>query len=160
MGLSREEQTLNAATGFVTPLGTDIADPIERLRMVATHTSRGKQDIDALSRTAQDYFALIGLAPLLLAQHTGLATTIPALFNLTVSNVVLSKEKLYLLGAELETMIPISFLVVGYGLNVTLIGYGETVTLGFVGCRDTVPHLQHLAVYTREALAELVAAAG
>ena len=26
---------------------------------------------------------------------------------------------------------------------------------GFIGCRDSVPHLQRLAVYSREALEEL-----
>lgn len=159
IGLTREELTRNAATGFVTPLGTDIADPVQRLHKVAAHTRRGKHDIDTLSRTAQDYFALIGLSPLMLAQHSGLASKIPTLFNLTVSNVVLSKEKLYLLGAELQTLVPISFLVDGYGLNITLVGYADKVTLGIVGCRDTLPHLQRIADYTRDACAELLEAA-
>lgn len=159
MGLTREEETLNAATGFVTPLGTEIDDPLERLRMIAAHTRRGKHDIDGLSREAQDYFALMGLTPLMLAQNAGLATKLPLLFNFTVSNVVLGKEKRYLLGAELQYIVPISFLVDGYGLNVTLIGYGDSVTLGFVGCRDNLPHLQRLADYTRASLAELREAA-
>lgn len=158
IGLTREEATRNAATGIVTPLGTDIADPLERMKVVAAHTRRGKDDIDHLSRTAQDYFALIGLTPLMLAQHTGLAKQLPTLFNFTVSNVVLGKEKLYLLGAELQTLVPISFLVDGYGLNVTLVGYADKVTLGFVGCRDTLPHLQRLADYTRASLAEMLEA--
>lgn len=155
MGLERDETTLNAAVGFVTPLGTDIEDHRERLAAIHTLTTRGKSDLDSMSRAAQDHFTLLGLAPLILAQKTGLAQKLPSLFNFTVSNVVLSREKLYLLGAELEMMAPISFLVDGYGLNVTLIGYGDKVTLGFVGCRDTVPHLQRLAVHTAEALAEL-----
>ncbi|MFM9378088.1 WS/DGAT/MGAT family O-acyltransferase [Gordonia sp. VNK21] len=158
IGLSRDQQTRNAATGFVTPLGTDVDDPLRRLATVAAHTRRGKQDVDGLSRSSQDYFALIGMTPLLLAQHAGLATRLPRLFNFTVSNVVLGREKRYLLGAELEYVVPISFLVDGYGLNVTLIGYADSVTLGFVGCRDTLPHLQRLAEYTRSAVAELVAA--
>ncbi|MCK0440347.1 wax ester/triacylglycerol synthase family O-acyltransferase [Gordonia alkaliphila] len=156
IGLTRESDTRNAATGIVAPLGTDIADPLERMKVVAAHTRRGKDDIDHLSRTAQDYFALIGLTPLLIAQHTGLGDQTPTLFNFTVSNVVLGKDKLYLLGAELLTLVPISFLVDGYGLNVTLVGYADTVTLGFVGCRDTLPHLQRLADYTRESMAEML----
>ncbi|GAC58990.1 putative wax ester synthase/diacylglycerol acyltransferase [Gordonia hirsuta DSM 44140 = NBRC 16056] len=160
MALSRTEDTLNAATGFVTPLGTELDDPLARLQLVAAHTRRGKHDIDGLSRGAQDYFALLGLTPLLLAQNARLATRLPLLFNFTVSNVVLGKEKRYLMGAELEYIVPISFLVDGYGLNVTVIGYGDSVTLGFVGDRDSLPHLQRLADYTRAALADLVEAAG
>jgi len=156
MALSRDEETLNAATGFVTPLGTELADPLARLRLVAARTRRGKNDIAGLSRSAQDYFALIGLTPLMLAQNAGLATKLPLMFNFTVSNVVLGRERRYLLGAELEYIVPISFLVDGYALNVSLIGYGDSVTLGFVGCRDNLPHLQRLAEHTRAALAELV----
>ncbi len=44
-------------------------------------------------------------------------------------------------------------------LNITMQGYANTLGLGFVGCRDTLPHLQRLAVYTGEALAELAGAA-
>jgi len=40
-------------------------------------------------------------------------------------------------------------------MNVTLIGYHDKVAVGFVGCRDAIPHLQRLAVYTGEALQEL-----
>lgn len=159
MALSRERDTLNAAIGFVAPLGSQIADPLERLRVVAAHTARAKSDLDSMSRDAQEHFALLGMTPLLLAQNMGAATKLPPLFNFTVSNVVLGKDKRYLMGAELETIVPISFLVDGYALNVTLIGYGDTVTFGFVGCRDGLPHLQRLADYTRESLAEFLAAA-
>lgn len=158
VGFEREPGTTNAAAGFVCPLATDIEDPRERLQQIASATRRGKKDIDSLSSDGAEYFALIGLLPLALAQRAGALAKLPPLFNFTVSNIVLSREKLYLLGAELELMVPISFLVDGYGLNVTLIGYAEKVTLGIVGCRDTIPHLQRLATHTSDALAELRAA--
>lgn len=155
VGFERDEQTINAASGFVVTLGTATEDPLERLRQIGAGTARGKTDIDKLSKGAAEYFTLIGLLPLALAQRTGALQKLPPVFNFTVSNMVLSKEPLYLLGARLETLAPLSFLVDGYGLNVTLIGYTDRVTLGFVGCRDTIPHLQRLAVYTGEALEEL-----
>ena len=40
-------------------------------------------------------------------------------------------------------------------LNITLQSYASTVNFGFIGGRDTLPHLQRLAVYTGEALDEL-----
>ena len=160
VGFARGEETRNAAAGFVAPLGTQTDDPQERLRQIHAATTRAKADIDALSSGAAEYFSLIGLMPLALAQKSGLLAKLPPLFNLTVSNVVLSKQPLYLLGARLEQMVPISFLVDGYALNVTLIGYTDTVTLGIVGCRDALPHLQHLATYTSDALVELAEAFG
>lgn len=160
VGFARGEETRNAAAGFVAPLGTHTEDPQERLVQIKAATARAKADIDALSPGAAEYFSLIGLVPLALAQNWGLLARLPPLFNLTVSNVVLSKKPLYLLGAKLEQIVPISFLVDGYALNVTLIGYTDTVTLGIVGCRETLPHLQRLATYTTEALAELASAVG
>lgn len=160
VGFARGEETRNAAAGFVAPLGTHVEDPRERLARIHAATTRAKADIDALSPAAAEYFSLIGLVPLALAQKSGALAKLPPLFNLTVSNVVLSKEPLYLLGARLEQIVPISFLVDGYALNVTLIGYTDTVTLGIVGCREALPHLQRLATHTSGALADLAAAVG
>ena len=157
VGFDRDEGTLNAATGFVCPLGTDLEDPLERLKLISAGTSRGKADLSNMSANALQHYTLLGLVPLMIGQKTGLLKRLPPLFNFTVSNVVLSRQPLYLLGAELDLIVPVSFLADGYGLNVTLVGYTDRVALGFVACRDTVPHVQRLAVWTSEALAELEA---
>ena len=155
VGFDRDEETLNAATGFVCPLGTTSADPLERLQVITAATKRGKADLWNMSTNALQHYTLFGLLPLAIGQRTGVLQKLPPLFNFTVSNVVLSREPLYLLGARLELLVPVSFLADGYGLNVTLVGYTDKVALGFVGCRDTIPHLQNLAVYAEDALAEL-----
>ncbi|MGY2874950.1 diacylglycerol O-acyltransferase / wax synthase [Marmoricola sp. URHA0025 HA25] len=157
VGIDRDETTINAAAGFVCPLRTDLDDPLARLRGIHAVTSRGKKDLVSLSPGALQQFTLVGLLPIAFSQRV---RTLPPLFNFVVSNLVLSREPLYLAGAELVSLVPISFLADGYGLNVTLVGYGDKVTLGFVGCRDTIPHLQRLAVYTADALEELEAALG
>lgn len=157
VGIDRDEETINAAAGFVCPLGTDVADPLERLHGIHAVTSRGKKELIALSPGALQQFTLAGLLPIAFSQKI---VTAPPLFNFVVSNLVLSKEPLYLAGARLVSMVPVSFLSDGYGLNVTMIGYGDKVTLGFVGCRDTLPHLQRLAIYTDDALDELEARVG
>jgi hypothetical protein len=112
-----------------------------------------------MSPNALQHYTLMGLLPLTVGQKTGALTRIPPLFNFTVSNVVLARQPLYLDSARLELIAPVSFLCDGYGLNVTLVGYTEKVVLGIVGCRDTVPHLQRLAIYAGEALDELERAA-
>jgi len=40
------------------------------------------------------------------------------------------------------------------------VGYVDRIAVGFLGCRDAIPHLQKLAVYTSEALLELEQAFG
>ena len=150
----------NAVAGFVCPLATDEPDPIKRVRLINTTTTRSKQELMSMSGPALEQFTLMGLAPLLAGQMTGTLTKLPPLFNFVVSNVVLTKNKLYLRGAELEAMYPMSILFDGYALNVTVIGYAEHVCIGFTGCRDAIPHLQKLAVYAGEALDGLEQAAG
>lgn len=161
IGLDRPDgQGGSAAAGFVTPIGTDLADPVERAKKIHASTTQCKADINALSREAQEQLALTGLAPLLLGQMTGTLPKLPPLFNFVVSNVVLTPHKLYLMGAELEAIFPMSFLFDGYALNVTLVGYGGNVAIGFIGCRDAIPSLQKLAIYTEQAMEELEQAAG
>jgi len=158
VGIDRDADTLNAATGFVAPLLSDTDDPLERLQGIAAATSRGKAELLAMSPNALQHYTLVGLIPLAIGQKTGALGVIPPLFNFTVSNVVLSKEPLYLSGAKLDLIVPVSFLCDGYGLNVTLVGYTDRVAFGFVGCRDTLPHLQRLAQYTGSAFEELESA--
>lgn len=156
IGLERKEgQSGNAVAGFVCPLGTDIADPLRRLNEIHAATQRAKGELSSMSRPALDNLALTGLAPLILGQMTGTLAKMPPIFNFVVSNVVLTKHKLYLMGAELEAMYPMSFLFDGYALNVTVIGYVDHVAVGFIGSRDALPKLQTLAVFTGEALNEL-----
>jgi hypothetical protein len=55
----------------------------------------------------------------------------------------------------MEAYYPISALAHGQALNITVLSYAGGLYFGFTGCADKVPHLQHLAVYTGEALDEL-----
>ena len=161
MALKRNDgQMGTAAAGFVVPMGTHLDDPKARLELIRRITVRGKDEVGGMPYEAQMQFALLGITPLLLGQMTGLLPKMPPFFNVVVSNVVLSKERLYLMGAELEAMYPVSFLFDGYALNITLVGYSDRIALGFLGCRDAIPSLQRLAVYSRDALAELEQAFG
>jgi WS/DGAT/MGAT family acyltransferase len=150
----------NAVAGFVCPLGTDEPDPAKRLARIHGVTTRTKEQLRSMSATALEQFTMLGLSPLLLGQMAGVLSKVPPFFNVVVSNVVASKVPLYLRGAELEAMYPMSILFDGYALNITLVGYQDRVAVGFTGCRDAIPSLQKLAVYTGDALTELEEALG
>jgi len=45
----------------------------------------------------------------------------------------------------------------GQALNITCVSYAGALHFGFTGCRDTLPHMQRLAVYAGEAMDELKA---
>ena len=116
------------------PAGTSIEDPVERLREIAAATNRAKVSCSPCPRTPWNIILCSGCFQSRWGEDRAPAA-IPPLFNFTVSNVVLSKQPLYLCGARLDIIVPISFLCDGYGLNVTLVGYIDKVALGFVGCR-------------------------
>lgn len=159
VGLPRADgQPGNAVVGFVVPLATDQDDPLERLRIIRSVTTRTKEQLRGLSATAQQQMTLLGLSPMLLGQMSGLSKQLPPLFNVIVSNVVGSRSALHLRGARLESMYPVSVLFDAYALNITVVGYADRIGFGITGCRDAIPRLQRLAVYAGEALAELEAA--
>jgi hypothetical protein len=76
-------------------------------------------------------------------------------FNVVISNVPGPEEALYFRGARLEASYPMSIPVHGQALNITCMTYAGMMCFGFTGCRDTLPHLQRLAVYCGEALVDL-----
>lgn len=161
VGLQRAEaQGGNAVAGFVVPIGTDLPEACDRVAQINRVTTRSKEELMEMPPAALSQLALIGLTPFLLGQMTGTLPKIPPMFNFVISNVVLSKEPLYLMGAELEAMYPVSFLFDGYAINITLVGYRDRVAVGFLGCREAIPRLQRLAVYTSDALEELEQSVG
>jgi diacylglycerol O-acyltransferase len=150
----------NAVAGFVCPLATQEADPLRRIEVIKAMTGRAKKELLGMSPAALEQFTLMGLSPLILGQMAGVLPKLPPFFNFVVSNVVGSKVPLYLRGAELEAMYPMSILFDGYAINVTIIGLADRIAIGFTGCRDAIPRLQRLAIYTSDALVELERAVG
>jgi diacylglycerol O-acyltransferase / wax synthase len=148
----------NAVGTILVALGSDIADPVERLQGVTASTKASKAQLRTMSPTGVLAYSTALLAPSAVqvaSALTGIVPPWPFTFNLCVSNVPGPREPLYLNGSRLEATYPVSIPVHGMALNITLHGYADMLNFGFVGCRDTLPHLQRLAVYTGDALEEL-----
>lgn len=145
----------NAVGIMLASLGTDIGDPEQRLRTILESTRRAKQQLQGMSREAIMQYSMLIMAPFSLQMLTGTSGRFRPPFNLVISNVPGPEKKLYFRGAELEAVYPVSIPLHGQAFNITCQSYAGTLNFGFVGCRNSLPHLQHLAVYTREALEEL-----
>jgi diacylglycerol O-acyltransferase / wax synthase len=145
----------NALGAILASLATDVADPAERLRAIIDSTCRAKDQLRGMSRTAIIQYTALLMAPLALQLMTGAAGRMRPTFNVVISNVPGPTEPLYFRGARLEGLYPLSIPFHGYALNITISGYTDTLNFGFTGCRDTLPHLQRLAVYSANALEEL-----
>jgi hypothetical protein len=100
-------------------------------------------------------FTLLMATPVLLTTLPLVGALVPPPFNLIISNVPGPRDKLYLHGAEMEAYYPVSQVGHGQALNITVLSYAGQLAFGFVSCRDSVPHMQRLAVYMGEAIEEL-----
>ncbi|WP_457143035.1 WS/DGAT/MGAT family O-acyltransferase [Mycobacterium sp. URHB0021] len=148
----------NAVGAILAAMGTDIDDPIERLASITASTRASKAQLQTMSTTAILAYSAALLAPAgaqIAGALTGVKPPWPYTFNLCVSNVPGPREALYFNGSRLEATYPVSIPMHGMALNITLQSYADTMNFGFVGCRDRLPHLQRLAVYTGDAFEEL-----
>ncbi len=150
----------NAISFIIASLNTDIADPLERLRAIRESTQLAKQHLQRLPKAGIDSYTMIFMAPFILQLLTGLGGKARPMFNVTISNVPGPSTPMYFNGARMEQMYPVSLLSHGQALNITSVSYNGQFNIGYTGCRDTLPSMQRLAVYTGEALAELEALLG
>jgi diacylglycerol O-acyltransferase / wax synthase len=145
----------NAVGAILASLATDVEDPRDCVAAIVDSTQRAKAQLQGMSASGIMQYSALLMSPLLLSQVPGTVGRVRPAFNLVVSNVPGPKEALYFRGFKMEAYYPISIPLDGYGLNITLVSYGDQLNFGFIGCRDTVPHLQRLAVYAGEALVQL-----
>lgn len=148
----------NAVGAMLASLATDIADPIKRLDAIIASTRSGKSQMQSMS--SGEIFAYSGLlmSPMgiqMVRAISGVSSKLPVTCNVCISNVPGPDHALYFRGAKLEATYPVSIPAHGMALNITCQSYNDTLNFGFVGCRDTLPHLQRLAVYTGDTFTEL-----
>ena len=148
----------NAVGAILATFATDLDNPKERIYAVIASTKRAKEQLQGMSRNAIMQYGALLMTPLILSLLPSAVERIRPAFNVVVSNVPGPEHPLYFRGFRLEANFPLSIPLHGYALNITVAGYAKTLNFGFTGCRDAIPHLQRLAVYTREALEELESA--
>ena len=160
-----EEQELysNLVSSIFSNLATDASDPRQRLDRIRSSMQNAKEIHNAIPANLLQDFSKFA-APAVAAQaartvaRLGLADQVNPICNVVISNVPGSRETLYLAGAELTAMVPVSTVSDGMGLNMTVISYRERVVFGYVACRELVPDLWDLIDDTRAAIDELAAA--
>lgn len=150
----------NAISFIIANLHTHVADPLQRLAAIRKSTQLAKQRFGSLPRAAMSTYTALFMTPFMLQLMTGLGGVTRPMFNITISNVPGPDRPLYFNGAKMEQMYPVSLLAHGQALNVTVVSYAGQFNVGYTGCRETLPHVQRLSVYTGEALAELEALVG
>jgi|TARA_R110002073_G_scaffold84612_8_gene201976 diacylglycerol O-acyltransferase len=148
----------NQIATILANLGTHIADPANRLRVIKASVEEAKARYQQMSPTEILNFTALMLAPTFINLMTGLAPGMQA-FNVVISNVPGPKEPLYWNGAKLEGMYPVSIVLDRIALNITLTSYGDQLEFGLIGCRRTLPSMQRMLDYLENGIRELEVAA-
>jgi diacylglycerol O-acyltransferase len=141
----------NRISAMIVPIPTDVADPRDRLVRAHELLSSAKANHAALPASLlTDATSFIPPAVAALAARTTidiLGRTRPPL-NLVISNVPGPRDPLYCAGARLETMFPVSVVVDGVGLNMTVMSYRDQLDFGIVTDQrqipDAWPFMDHL----------------
>ena len=79
-----------------------------------------------------------------MAAATRIADRMNPPVNLVISNVPGPRQPLYLAGATMKHFYPVSTVIDGQGLNITVQSYVDTLDFGLVACRELVPDLEDL----------------
>jgi diacylglycerol O-acyltransferase / wax synthase len=140
----------NQATMTVVQLGTHIADPAKRLAHVLAATASMKANIGAMKSLMPTDFPTIGVPWLMqglgaLYAKARVADRLPAIANVTISNVPGPTVPLYIAGARMLTNYPTSIVVHGVALNITVQTYDESLEFGLIACGRAMPEVAGLA---------------
>jgi WS/DGAT/MGAT family acyltransferase len=154
----------NRVSMMMSDLATNEPDPLLRLRRVQQSMTSAKESFAAIpAEVLQDFaqFAPPAVAARAMRMYSRLriADRMNPPFNLVISNVPGPPIPLYSAGAQLEHFYPVSTLVDGQGLNMTVQSYNGNLDFGFVSDRDLVPDLWVMVDLLHEAMAELLALA-
>jgi WS/DGAT/MGAT family acyltransferase len=151
----------NRVSGMLCNLATDEKDPVERLMRIHGSMNSAKEMHAAIpAELLQDYtlFAPPAIAARAMRMYarTRIADRMNPPFNLIISNVPGPNEPLYSAGAKLLHFYPVSAVVDGQGLNMTVQSYNGSLDFGFISCRELVPDLWDMTGYLEDAMQELL----
>jgi diacylglycerol O-acyltransferase / wax synthase len=150
----------NAVGSVMVKLGTDLADPEDRLDAIHTSMLDGKRALATMTPLQIQAMSAVGQVPAILPTLLGMTQLVRPAYNLVISNVPGPRTTQYFNGAEMLGTYPLSVPIDGNALNITCNSYADQMAFGLTGCRRTVPHLQRILTFLDDEIAALEKVAG
>ncbi|MDX1580152.1 MAG: wax ester/triacylglycerol synthase family O-acyltransferase [Alphaproteobacteria bacterium] len=155
----------NEVSGMLVSLGTDIEDPMERLKHVHDSASNSKELTQAIgARTLTDISQFIpgvtmGLASRL-ASNLGLATQMQPIVNTVITNVPGPQFPLYFCSAKMVNQYSLGIVQDGLALFHGILSYDGKLTITAMSDRDVMPDPDFYRECMQLAFEDLLKAAG
>ena len=150
----------NQASMMLVSLGSHIADPMKRFLAILESTAKVKTALSSLkSVMPTDYPSLLtpwlvqGLAGTYNKSRIANVLRMPA--NVVISNVPGPQIPLYMAGAQMMSFHPLSIVVHGIALNITVQTYAGHIEFGIIACKQAVPQARSIAKAVEQAFAAL-----
>ena len=137
-------------------LSPPTSDPYVRLRNIGYSLRNVRTMVDSVAPEAIESYTLVTGLIAQIAELLKLSNKMPPMGNTLVSNVAGPKHHLYVKGAFMEEMHPISTLPPSNLLNITLFSYADDLFFGLIAT-DELPNLDKLAESVALAFSELEA---
>ena len=156
---AKDEDTHGNLFGLeLCPLGTDLADPAERLAYVHRAMKWAKDQVAGHGSNATTLLVAPSIAATVLPPILPFAPRLRRGYNVSISNVPGPQDEMYWNGAHLEEIYPVSTAINGQALNLTMCSYADRVTFGYVSGRTVMPDIASLVPLTERALVDLESA--
>jgi WS/DGAT/MGAT family acyltransferase len=148
----------NQVAAMMAPLPVGVDDPLARFELIHQAMDDVKSSGQAVG--AQVLTELTGFAPPNIMSQASRVVVGQRWFNLVVTNVPGPQFALYLMGRELEDVMPMVPLAPNQALGVAIMSFNGRINFGLVGDYDALYDLDDLTEDFEAALAELAETAG
>lgn len=151
----------NLVTMMLVNMATHIADPRQRLAAIVASSAKAKAITGGMKSMLPTDMPSLGI-PWLMSVITPLykmavaTERIPVVANLLVSNVPGPQVPMYMAGAAMRAYFPVSIVVHGLALNITILSYNGSMDYGLIACKRTVTRLRKFAQHLQAAHQELL----
>ncbi|BBZ25584.1 wax ester/triacylglycerol synthase family O-acyltransferase [Mycolicibacter hiberniae] len=150
----------NRFGAWLCPMGTDLADPLKRLRRVHRSMVGGKRYVARYGSAGSLSLAAPSIASTIVQALVPAGPRISTGYNLPMSSVPGPGAEMYWNGAHVEEIYPVSAVFDGQTLNVTVCSYADRIGIGYVADSDVMPDIATMVSRTGRALSELESAVG
>jgi len=150
----------NQVSGMLCSLGTNIADPVARLKEIVGSSQNSKRIAGQIKDAMPGDFSFIG-APVVLSGlsrlygKSGIANWVNPPCNVVISNVPGPPVPLFCAEAKVSGLYPVSIPTHGVALNLTVQSYVDHLDFGLTADRRAVPDIDVLGDYLAVSFQEL-----
>ena len=150
----------NRVDSLYVSIGTDVADPLLRLRQIHEGAQASKEvrellGHDLLARRADIVPPQIYHSIVRLWSRSHIADHVHPPLNVVLSNVAGPKDRIFFGPIEVESLYSVGPILEGIGLNITAWSYGSALGVSLLACPVSIPHPWVIIDALHEALDDL-----